>query len=129
MCKGVKRRKILLNCLKNLQENLLLIMMKVLNIQYSITKIPACEDKYNNRISHNFCKLPNENSNAKYIYKLKLYVCEKTQKIPIPIYDEDDDEINECSDDNIFNFNDQTGRYTTKLFYETIDENGIIDVE
>ena len=40
-----------------------------------------------------------------------------------------DDEINECSDDNIFNFNDQTGRYTTKLFYETINENGIIDVE
>ena len=84
-------------------------------IKYTIRKIP------NDIISYSTedINIPNFNTNSKYIYELEFFIKTKSG-ISVPIFDKD---TGKC----VFGLM-HCKRYLPKIFYETIDSNGNIDV-
>lgn len=107
-----------------------MILDKAAEIKYDIIKEPYDENVIGSSMIY-----PNINPNAAHTYKVRFYVYGKFAELKkfvlIPTYDEEsnaNEELSYKEDVDIFGYHVSKSVYLPRVFYETIDANGVIDV-
>lgn len=103
-----------------------MILDKAAGIKYDIKKEP-----YDRSIIGTNMIFPNMNPSAAHTYKVIFYVygkfAEEEKFVLLPTYEESNTN-EEYEYEDIFVYNRSTSVYFPRVFYETIDANGVIDV-
>ncbi len=106
-----------------------MILDKEAGIKFEIIKQP-----YDKTIIGSNIIFPNMNPNAAHTYKVRFYVygkfAEEEKFVLIPTYVEttENEESIYNEEKDIFVYNRSESLYFPRIFYETIDANGVIDV-